>query len=97
MEFYMKPYASHTPAQNGLVERKNRHILETTHALLLGGFVPQCYWVSLHDKKDIGVIIHLLGETNSNQSEEHIWFEIKMGEGTTTTDDEIGTEISFLA
>ncbi|CAL2227069.1 unnamed protein product [Prunus armeniaca] len=53
--------------------------------------------VSLHDKKDIGVIIHLLGETNSNQSEEHIWFEIKMGEGTTTTDDEIGTEISFLA
>lgn len=36
-------------------------------------------------------------ETNSNKSEEHIWFEINMGEGTTTIDDETGTEISFPA
>nr|KYP39292.1 Retrovirus-related Pol polyprotein from transposon TNT 1-94 [Cajanus cajan] len=34
-----------TPQQNGIAERKNRHILETTRALLLGAHVPSHYWV----------------------------------------------------
>ena len=34
---------SQTPQQNGVTERKNRHILETVHALLLGAHVPSRY------------------------------------------------------
>lgn len=34
-----------TLQQNGVAERKNRHILETTIALLIGASVPQNYWV----------------------------------------------------
>ncbi|RVW34806.1 Retrovirus-related Pol polyprotein from transposon TNT 1-94 [Vitis vinifera] len=33
-----------TPQQNGTAERKNRHILETSRALLLGAMVPSCHW-----------------------------------------------------
>ena len=35
---------SQTPQQNGVAERKNRHILETSCALLLGAHVPSCHW-----------------------------------------------------
>uniref|UniRef100_A0A2N9FXX4 Integrase catalytic domain-containing protein n=1 Tax=Fagus sylvatica TaxID=28930 RepID=A0A2N9FXX4_FAGSY len=35
---------SQTPQQNGVAERKNRHILETARALLLGAMVPSCHW-----------------------------------------------------
>jgi len=31
---------SQTPQQNGVAERKNRHILETTRALLIGSNTP---------------------------------------------------------
>jgi hypothetical protein len=30
-----------------VVERKNKHILETTRALLIGAHVPQHYWVDV--------------------------------------------------
>ena len=33
-----------TPQQNGLAERKNGHLLNTTQALLFQGNVPQSYW-----------------------------------------------------
>ena len=33
-----------TPQQNGVAERKNRLILETARALLLGAHVPSRYW-----------------------------------------------------
>ena len=33
-----------TPQQNGVAERKNRHILETTRALLIGAHAPHFYW-----------------------------------------------------
>jgi transposase InsO family protein len=34
---------SQTPHQNGIAERKNRHILETACALLIEAMVPSCY------------------------------------------------------
>ncbi|CAN6563085.1 unnamed protein product [Malus baccata var. baccata] len=34
----------YTPQQNGVAERKNRHILETARALLLGASVPKIFW-----------------------------------------------------
>jgi hypothetical protein len=33
-----------TPEQNGVTERKYRHIVETTHSLLLSAFVPSEFW-----------------------------------------------------
>ena len=33
-----------TPSQNGVVERKNRHLLETARALLFQMNVPKSFW-----------------------------------------------------
>lgn len=33
-----------TPAQNGLAERKNRHVVETALALLQQAFLPSVFW-----------------------------------------------------
>ncbi|BBG94371.1 ABC-2 type transporter family protein [Prunus dulcis] len=33
-----------TPQQNGVAERKNRHLLETARALLIDGHVPRHHW-----------------------------------------------------
>ena len=35
-----------TPQQNGVVEWKNRHILETARALLIGANMPKQYWAN---------------------------------------------------
>lgn len=35
---------TNTPQQNGIAERKNRHLLEVTRSLLLGGHVPSHLW-----------------------------------------------------
>jgi transposase InsO family protein len=34
----------HTPEQNGIFERKNRHIIEMTRCLLLQSNVPKKFW-----------------------------------------------------
>ena len=33
-----------TPSQNGVVERKNKHLLETAHGLLFRMHVPKHFW-----------------------------------------------------
>jgi len=35
----------YTPQQNGVAERKNRHLLDVTRTLLIKSFVPAKYWV----------------------------------------------------
>ena len=35
---------AYTPQQNGVVKRKNRHLVETTRTLLLHYTVPQHFW-----------------------------------------------------
>jgi len=35
---------AYTPQQNGVVERKNRHLVEITHTHLIHGGVPQKFW-----------------------------------------------------
>ncbi|KAL6319103.1 hypothetical protein AAG906_001576 [Vitis piasezkii] len=46
---------SQTPQQNGTAERKNRHILETTRALLINAHVPNRYWSDA-----VATAVHLL-------------------------------------
>jgi len=35
---------AYTPQQNGVVERNNRHLVETTRTILIHGDVPQYFW-----------------------------------------------------
>ena len=56
----MRPLVHRPPQQNGIVERKNRHILETSHALLLGAHVPNRHWVDV-----VTTVMHLLNRMPS--------------------------------
>ncbi|RDY00979.1 hypothetical protein CR513_15759, partial [Mucuna pruriens] len=47
----------HTPQQNGVSKRKNKHILETTRALLIGSHAPNKYWEDV-----INTTVHLINQ-----------------------------------
>jgi hypothetical protein len=49
-----------TPQQNGIAERKNRHILETARALLIGAHAPPRYWADA-----VTTSVHLLNRMPS--------------------------------
>jgi hypothetical protein len=37
-------YCAHTPQQNSVAERKNRHLIEIAHTLLLHTHIPLKFW-----------------------------------------------------
>ena len=43
-EILRQPSCSYTPQHNGVTERKNRHLVETTRTILLHHKVPQRFW-----------------------------------------------------
>jgi len=45
MVLFTKTHVPVIPNNNGVVERKNRHLLETTRALMFTQSVPNVYWV----------------------------------------------------
>ena len=49
-----------TPQQNGVAERKNRHILETARALLHGAHVPHHHWTD-----DVTTAVYLINRMPS--------------------------------
>ena len=49
-----------TPQQNEIAERKNRHILETTRAILLGAHVPNHFWTDA-----VTTAVHLINRMPS--------------------------------
>ena len=44
MASFIRLFCVDTPAQNGVAERKNRHLLETVRALLFQMHVPKHFW-----------------------------------------------------
>ncbi|KAK9075210.1 hypothetical protein SSX86_003531 [Deinandra increscens subsp. villosa] len=63
----------YTPQQNGRVERKHRHIVETGLAMLFNGQVPTKYWVEAFSTA-VFVINRLPSKILSNKSPFHMLF-----------------------
>jgi len=49
-----------TPQQNKVVDRKNHHLLDVVHTLILHSFVPSCFWCEA-----LSTIIHLINWLSS--------------------------------
>ncbi|PKU66151.1 Retrovirus-related Pol polyprotein from transposon TNT 1-94 [Dendrobium catenatum] len=65
----------HTPSQNGIAERKNRHILETIRSLLIHSKAPQTLWThALHTA--IHIINRLPTRTLENKTPYESLFRI---------------------
>jgi len=50
-----------TPQQNGVVERKNRHLLDVVCTLMLDSFVPSCFWC----EEALSTAVHLINRLPS--------------------------------
>ncbi|GJZ54390.1 putative RNA-directed DNA polymerase [Tanacetum coccineum] len=63
----------HTSEQNGFVERRNRHVVETGLTLLAQACVPQCFWHYAFDTA-VYLINRMPSRTSTNKSPfEHIF------------------------
>ncbi|RVW38219.1 Retrovirus-related Pol polyprotein from transposon TNT 1-94 [Vitis vinifera] len=76
---------SQTPQQNGIAERKNRHILETAHALLINAHVPNRYWsdavttaVYLLNRMPTKVLQFQTPLKGEIYGEERNWFDVEV-------------------
>jgi transposase InsO family protein len=54
---------SYSPQHNGVVERKNKHIVEITRAMLNENNLPNYFWA-----KTIATRIYILNQTHNNNS-----------------------------
>ena len=44
MAYFIQSTCVHTPQQNGIAERKNRHILEVARSFMFASNVPHSFW-----------------------------------------------------
>ena len=63
----------HTPQQNGVAERKNRHVLEATHAMMHAKHMPN-YWT-----KAASTTVYLINRCTTNGVHELTLYEILVG------------------
>ena len=63
----------HTPQQNGVAERKNRHVLEATHAMMHAKHMPN-YWT-----KAASTTVYLINRCTTNGVHELTPYEILVG------------------
>jgi transposase InsO family protein len=49
---------SYSPQQNGVVERKNKHIVEITHAMLNEKNLPNYFWVEI-----VAIVVYIMNRT----------------------------------
>jgi hypothetical protein len=49
---------SYSPQQNGVAERKNRHVAEITHAMLNEKNLPNYFWVEA-----ISIVAYIMNQT----------------------------------
>ena len=52
----------YTPQQNGIIERKNKHLLDTVRSLLLESSVPARFW-----SEALSVVVHLINRLPSTK------------------------------
>jgi hypothetical protein len=62
---YLKEYGiqkkyscSYSPQQNGIVERKNKHIIEITHAMLKEKNLPNYFWAEM-----VTIVVYIMNRT----------------------------------
>jgi transposase InsO family protein len=59
----------YTPQQNGVAERKNRHIVEVAYALMADESMPHHYWA-----KAVATLVYIMNRTPHNSS---AWYDSK--------------------